>query len=233
MFTHSFTQVTPFARYDNVPWTLVRVEEAATADGEFTEIAAIAITPDTTPATPNPIDVTITTATLPAGWFRFRWDDGGATSPATEAIRSPAGSTAPFASLADLAARIGALTDEHVTRGTLLLDLATGIIADAVNRAAQDITPVPIVLRAVCLEMVARVTNNPTGARSESERLGEYQHTTAFADDAQLLTLTDHEARMCRRAVHGRLSGTSMPATTLDHVIELADTGEIAGLPAA
>ncbi len=46
------------------------------------------------------------------------------------------------------------------------------------------------------------------------------------------LLLTEREAMLCRRAVHGRLNATSMPATTLDHAIELAETGTIAGFPA-
>lgn len=90
MFTQSFSAVTPPARYDAVPWTLVRVEEAVTVDGVFTLITSMAVAADSTPATPAPVAVTVTSATLEVGFYRFQFVDGaGNTAPFTAPVRAP------------------------------------------------------------------------------------------------------------------------------------------------
>ena len=158
----------------------------------------------------------------------------------------------PFATLNDLAVLMGKADEDEFTaaeaaKGTLLLELATGLITAGVGKTdewAEDLTPVPMILRIVTLGAVFRVmdrsVNNPTGASSESETLGAYSHTVRYgensgsSDHAETLSISisDAEMLMCRRAVWGRLSATTMPATTLDLVIELAETGEIAAFPA-
>jgi hypothetical protein len=140
-----------------------------------------------------------------------------------------------FATLDELAVRLGKESAEDFTaaeaaQGTLLIALATGIITDEVGKDAEwaaALDPVPATLRGVCLEMVARVMTNPTGARSESETLGQYQHSASYTDGAHGLAFDDAWSMMCRRVVYGRLSGSSTPATTLDRVIEYAETGDI------
>lgn len=142
-----------------------------------------------------------------------------------------------FATLDQLALRLGKsssadLTAAQQAQGDSLLELVTALITAAVDQSmewAAALTPVPAVLRGVCLEAVARVMQNPSGARSESEQLGAYQHSQSFTDNAHGLVLTDAEVMLCRRAVHGRLSGSSRPLTTLDDLIELSETGEIVG----
>lgn len=157
----------------------------------------------------------------------------------------------PFATLNDLAVVMGrtdegTFTDAEAAQGTLLLDLATGRIADGVGKDAdwaEALTSVPATLRSVTLEAVRRVMgpsiNNPTGVSSESETIGAYSHTVRYGENGSSVTaeaagleITDDEMRKCRRAVWGRLSATTMPATTLDLVVELAETGEIAAFPA-
>lgn len=72
-FTHSFRETTPPPRSDGIPWTHVRVEESS--DGqEWTEVADLDIAIDATPDEPNPVAITVTTATIELGWFRFRFD---------------------------------------------------------------------------------------------------------------------------------------------------------------
>lgn len=89
-FTHSFTQVTPPARYDSVPWATVQVQESIASTGPWTQIASLTIPVDATPAVPNPVDITVTTATLERGFFRFRFTDAALnTSPWTSAVYSP------------------------------------------------------------------------------------------------------------------------------------------------
>lgn len=111
-FTHSFTDVTPFARYDGLPWTRIRVEESATGTGAWSQIADMAIAVDPTPDTPNPVDVTVTTSTLETGYFRFRFSDAASTlSPYTEAVYSPSlSSGAPYFTVAEFRARFPDLT---------------------------------------------------------------------------------------------------------------------------
>lgn len=146
-----------------------------------------------------------------------------------------------FASLNDLAILLGNESEDDLTaartaQGTLLLELATGIVVGALGKDdewAAALDPVPDALRTVTLALVLPVMQNPTGARSESETLGQYSHTTSYTDGAHGLgTLTAEWLTMCKRALGIRTSGTFMPATTVDLVLELAETGEIAEFPA-
>lgn len=92
MFTHSFNGVVPFTRFDGQPWTHILVEQAAEQHGPFTQIDRQPLAPDPTPETAAPVNITTTAATLDTGWFRFRFEDSdGSLSPATDAVRSPAG----------------------------------------------------------------------------------------------------------------------------------------------
>lgn len=94
--THSFQDVTPFARFDAIAWTVVRVEEAAVIGGAYTERQVISIPVDPTPQTPNPVDITVTLATLAAGYFRFRFDTAVSNaSPYTSPVLSPGGGSGP------------------------------------------------------------------------------------------------------------------------------------------
>lgn len=129
-----------------------------------------------------------------------------------------------FASLTDLATVLGRTSSTELTaaeslRGTLLLTLASGLITDAVGRDsawAIALNPVPIMLRAVCLEVAARVMRNPSGARSESEQIGQYQHSVSWTDGAHGLTLTDAEEMLCRRTILGLSSGSSVVESIAD-----------------
>ena len=104
MFTHSFRDTFPPARFDATPWTRILVEESADGTGGWTQIADQAIAVDGTPESPDPVDVTVT-ATLERGWFRFRFKDAAAAlSPYTAAIASP--NTNPL-TLEGLKARLG------------------------------------------------------------------------------------------------------------------------------
>jgi hypothetical protein len=146
-----------------------------------------------------------------------------------------------FASLNDLALLLGNESEDDLTaaqtaQGTMLLELATSVLTGQVGKDddwAADLDPIPGILRLAVLAMVQPAMQNPTGARSESETLGAYSHTTSYTDGAHGLAFLDGPTLLaCRHAVWGRLSGTSMPATTVDLIIELAETGEIAEFPA-
>jgi hypothetical protein len=122
-----------------------------------------------------------------------------------------------FASLNDVAILLGLESADDLTaiqsaQATLLLTLASGLIIEAMGRDAAwalSLDPVPAVLRAVTLSAVIRVMNNPTGSRSESEQLGQYQHSVSYTDGAHGLVLTDAEIRLCRRQLVGMTSGSA------------------------
>lgn len=150
-FTHSFRATFPPARFDAVPWTRVRIEESADGLTGWTQIDEQALTPDPTPATPNAVNVTVTTAQFAAAWFRFRFDvTPSSPSTYTAAIRSPevtlsvtwAPSTSDVAALmfsrvtGEYAEQLAEFTDS--TRPTLgqvagMIDAAVGQVASSVG----------------------------------------------------------------------------------------------------
>lgn len=188
--------------------------------------------------TPGGSGIYVATLVAPAGAgdYVLVWDTGGDVPEyLNEDLRVLAVTEFPdaftgltFATLDELALRLPGpalsaedLSEKQQAQGTMLLTLATSAIADAAGKDDEwvaGLTEVPPVLRAVCLEMVARTMVNPGGARSESETLGQYSHSTSFTDAAHSLALTDREAMLVRRAVHRRLSGSSRPGSLVDRV---------------
>jgi hypothetical protein len=154
-----------------------------------------------------------------------------------------------FATLDQLAIRKGMASAEDMTaaqraQGQMDLELATGQIVSAVGKTAAwaaTLDPVPSMLTIICLAAAARAGQNVAGASSEteSESLGAYSYsqTTRYeSSDAQQqgggLLLTKWEKQECRTAVHGIGRATTMPATTVDLLVELRDTGELVEFPA-
>lgn len=153
MFTQSFPQVTPLPRYDGIPWTLVIVQEAPPVDGVFVTIATVAVVPvDPTPDTPDPMAITITTAMLAYGRYRFAFLDAlGNQSPFSVPILAPdiAGDVPYLPTLADVGALARARTKDSngVELGTFtaatrptdsqvlrLIDLAAAEVATRTNQ---------------------------------------------------------------------------------------------------
>ncbi len=160
-------------------------------------------------------------------WYTVVWESGGESSDPDILLVGPLPATAGlFASLTDLAvmmgkANAGELSAAQATQGTLLLTIASGLITEAVGRDAEwavELDPVPAMLRAVCVTAAKRVMDNATGARSESETLGQYSHSVSYTDGAHGVMLSDAEVRLCRRAVHGRLSASSRPGAIVDRI---------------
>lgn len=112
-----------------------------------------------------------------------------------------------FATADDIAARLGRdLAAGETEPVDLLLEGATAMIAEA---AGQDddwsdaLTPVPRVLKFVCIEAVCRAMANPQGIASLQEQLGAYSSTVHFRDldMGGGLWLTDAERRQIRRVI--------------------------------
>lgn len=155
-----------------------------------------------------------------------------------------------FATVAEVRTLFGTLTTDQREQAQMLLEMVTGQIVEEVGRDddwAATYHPIPRIVRAVCLDVVVRALRAVRaeaaagGASSESETLGAYSHTVRYgefnrssseASGGGTLSLTEQQKLMCRRAIIGRTSGTSMPGSTLDLALELADTGEIAAYPA-
>lgn len=125
-----------------------------------------------------------------------------------------------FATIDELAIRLGKtgagdLTAAQAAQGAMLLELVTGMIVSVVGHDdtwATALDPVPVILRAVCLEAAARVMTNPSGARSQSETLGAYQHAESFTDNGHGLLLTDVEIALCRGALGSASGSVQIPS---------------------
>jgi len=75
MYTISFNDYLPNARYDDTPWTSIEVEESNREDVLWTLIETISITPDVDPADPEPRSFTTSHATLEEGFYRVSFLD--------------------------------------------------------------------------------------------------------------------------------------------------------------
>lgn len=141
-FTHSFQAVTPFARYDGVSWTRALVEESANGSSGWSQIATPTIPTDPTPDTANPVNITVTTAALAAGYYRFRFDTGAssATSPYTGSVYSPATgtSTADLCTLADVKSFLR-ITD--TSSDTVLSSLITPASTEIMKWTEREFAP--------------------------------------------------------------------------------------------
>lgn len=220
---------------DTYPATItVRDENAAPADPATLTLKvrdpAGTVTAFLYPATPivrdsvgeYHADVTVTG---PGMWV-VQWST---TSPAQVegvqiAVAAAPATVVTFATLDELALRLGKastadLTAAQAAQGRMLLELVTGLIVDACDRDdtwAATYTPIRREVRAVCLEATARILQNPSGARSESETIGQYQHSSSYTDSAHGLSLTDNEILMCRRAIIGTTSGSAALESVLN-----------------
>lgn len=105
--TVSFPNYTPPARFDDLPWTDVRIEESDTSAFPsdttiWTQIDSQALTPlDTDPATPIVRNITTSLASdTPALWYRLIWVDAAlSTSSPTTPIQN--GTATPYATTTD------------------------------------------------------------------------------------------------------------------------------------
>lgn len=129
-----------------------------------------------------------------------------------------------FATPEDIATRFGReLSAIEAATAEWLLDGATAAIAQAADKDdawAENLSPVPKILRSLCVELARRAMSNPEGLRSMSEQLGAYQHSRSFRDAAAGgdITLTDIEERLVRRTVYGRTSGSAKVGSVLDQL---------------
>lgn len=133
----------------------------------------------------------------------------------------------PFATSDDLVARLGldALTDAQGEQADLLLDLASDLIADAVDEMDKDnmSNPVPSVFRVICIECAVRALNAPAGVRSQQEQLGQYMLSQTFTVDSGGLMLSDIEERRLRNAYFGQTIASPRIPSILEEIVPYND----------
>lgn len=80
---------TPAPRYDSVPWTGARIEEATASTGPWTAIETFTFSlADSDPSDPQARSFTTEAATLDQGWYRVVWLDGDGNEQPTEPIQN-------------------------------------------------------------------------------------------------------------------------------------------------
>lgn len=83
----SFSDYTPAARFDAVPYTHVVVQESATQTGTFSQIDDQPLVPvDLDPAVPQPRDVTTGNAVLDRGWYKLVFMDAVGNTSSSSAV---------------------------------------------------------------------------------------------------------------------------------------------------
>lgn len=117
-----------------------------------------------------------------------------------------------FATTTDVGDRLGrTLTAGEETTVDLLIELAQGVIADAAGEDDDWVTalsPVPVVLKALTIELVCRALANPNGLESLAESIGQANYQARFREYG--LWLSEYEERLVRRTAGTATSGSAL-----------------------
>lgn len=126
--------------------------------------------------------------------------------------------TMAFASVEDIAARMArALTADETSAATLLVQIATAVIADAAGYDdgwAIMLDPVPQLLRGLTIELVCRALQNPGQYAQVTQTVGAYSFSGR--QNTVGMNLSDAEVLMVRRAIHGRTSDSAHVASSFE-----------------
>lgn len=137
-----------------------------------------------------------------------------------------------FATHEDVQTRLGRdLTSTEQAAATDVIATVTGLIVDCVDRDeewAEDLSPVPAALKAICVEKAIGAISNPHGVASFSESLGAHSYSQTSRRSADVGPfLTPFEERQVQRAVYGRNSHSSSPRSVVDRIIDLAEARDV------
>lgn len=148
----SFKGWTPAARYDDLPWTEVRIEEATLATGPFAQIDVVALDPlDEDPADPAARDFTTELGSAADRWYRLIFADAsGDTQVPTVPIQNT-GAAAMYATTSELALILRVNEVDNLVALTRVLTAATGEI-DAELGIDSGYNNPPALATEVCLE---------------------------------------------------------------------------------
>ena len=140
----TFVGYRPIARYDELPWTHVRIEEAATEDGTYVEIDDLVLDPvDADPSDPASRNLTTELASDDADlWYRLVFidasgDESVATSPIQNATTITGFSSTPYATVAELARLLKVDAATYEDQLTEVLRAAAGEIDSELGRDGQ------------------------------------------------------------------------------------------------
>lgn len=156
----TFEDYTPSPRYDSLPWTEVRIEEAADQDGPWTQIDVIALSPvDLDPENPQARSFTTQEGTGESLWYRVVFADAdGDTLQPTEPVHNTSESNpptvTPYAGTAELARalRIASPTPAQGTAMLRVLTAAALEIDSELDRTNPFGTPYPDLVVEVNIE---------------------------------------------------------------------------------
>lgn len=156
----SFVDYTPPRRFDSIAWTDVRIEEAPTVTGTYTELETISFTPDVDPANPQARDFTTELGTDVGLWYRVIFVDGtGDESLPTTPIQNVASGSTPvaYADLDELA-RILSIRNPSAEQTAALrrvLYAAAAEIDAELGRTTSFTLPYPVLVVGVNLDRAA------------------------------------------------------------------------------
>lgn len=112
----SLENFTPVPRYDSTPWTEGQIQEGPTADGPWTNLENVVLSPvDPDPKQPLSRDFTTDQAVLTQGWYRILFKDGAGNGQPSLAIHNIPDSALPYIpTLDDVGALLRARTVNSV-----------------------------------------------------------------------------------------------------------------------
>jgi hypothetical protein len=126
-----------------------------------------------------------------------------------------------FATSDDVATRLGRdLTQAEVDMVDLVIEIVTGLIADAAGQTAAwaaALTPVPAYYKALCIEKAIVVGSNPNQLVSLQKQLGAYMSDKTFRPTTLFLT-AEEEARILKFVPGVAVSGSARVPSLLHDV---------------
>lgn len=164
-YTHSFVGYTPPVRYDDDPWTSVRIEESTTEAGSYATIDTLALSPvDTDPSQPASRNFTTDNAANEQAWFRLVFlDAGGQLAPASDPVFSPAPNPIPWA---PTVAQVAAIVADHTYRNEGTVGEANNIVANFTSETSPTASQVAPLIDQAVTETAPHVNVGPSEAVS-------------------------------------------------------------------
>lgn len=222
----TFTDYTPGARADGLPWTHVRFDEAPAATGPWATIDTQALDPvDADPAAPaTRALLTTEQATLPVGWYRLVWVDANGDIQVTDPVSNR---PSPL-SIATLKRYLGKQLSGDDVLLEQILDAAVALAATYTGRQLAAVPandgddPVTVTVRPAGSRYI-RVPD----AREITELLVDGTATTDYTPVGPLDAATVTKIRLLRRGarlveITGRFGLDPFPADLADAIYVLA-----------
>jgi hypothetical protein len=155
----SFTNITAPARFDDVAWTQMKIEEAATSAGTWALIDTLDVPGGGDPANPNPHNYTTIHGTGPDLWYRLTFVDAAAGESAPTAPAQNTDSITAYALTDDLfrILKVNSPSASQTTAAQGDLDTATIEINSEIDVAADRLFTVEELelLKDVCVNRAA------------------------------------------------------------------------------